>query len=218
MNRRRSNNNQRDAHNYVYNPVDDYMTLYNDFVAYDVECNSEFIRANNNTNPIARLQRLNVYIDNITHYITDTINSHLFQTLNDNMKSDLLEVYKDGKFRRHVINVQRVGSSFFRHEGNYESDLVLTIINKYRSLNRLHDNMKSDLLRLYKHGKFRRHVTDVQDFGPSFFRRGNDESELALTIINKYRSLNRLLDNPTTTSINHMTGFGQRFPSSYYYY
>ena len=160
---RRSNNNQRDAHNYVYNPVDDYMTLYNDFVAYDVECNSEFIRANNNTNPIARLQRLNVYIDNITHYITNTINSHLFQTLNDNMKSDLLEVYKDGKFRRHVINVQNYGPSFFRHEGNYES-------------------------------------------------------ELALTIINKYRSLNRLLDNPTTTSINHMTGFGQRFPSSYYYY
>ena len=156
---RRSNNNQRDAHNYVYNPVDDYMTLYNDFVAYDVQCNSEFIRANNNTNPIARLQRLNVYIDNITHYITDTINSQIFETLDDNMKQQLLH--------------------------------------------------------LYKHGNFRRHVTNVQNFGPSFFRQDNDESELALIIIDKYRSLNRLLDNPT--SVNHLTGFGQRFPSSYYY-
>ena len=161
--RRRSNNNQRDAHNYVYNPVDDYMTLYNAFVTYDDQCNSEFIRHNNNTEPIARLERLNVYIDNITYYITTTINSQIFKTLDNNMKSDLLEVYKNGKFRRHVINVQNYGPSFFRHEGN-------------------------------------------------------DESDLALTIINKYRSLNRLLDNPTTTSINHMTGFGQRFPSSYYYY
>ena len=160
MNHHRRSNKQRDAE---YNPIDDYMSLYNGFVTYDNQCNSEFIRHNNNTDRLARLERLNVYIDNITYYITTTINSQIFKTLDNNMKSDLLEVYKDGKFRRHVINVQRVGSSFFRHEGNYESDLVLTIINKYRSLN-------------------------------------------------------RLLDNPTTTSINHMTGFGQRFPSSYYYY
>ena len=156
MNHPRSNNNQTDAE---YNPIDDYNSLYNGFVTYDNQCNKEFI-CHNNTERMARLEQLDVYIDNITHYITTTINSQIFQTL--------------------------------------------------------HDNMKPDLLNLYKHGKFRRHVTAVQNFGRSFFRQGNDESELANIIINKYRSLNRLLDNPT--SVNHMLGFGQRFPSSSYYY
>ena len=101
---------------------------------------------------------MDVYIDNITHYITTTINSQIFQTLPD--------------------------------------------------------VMKQELLRLYKHGEFRRHVTAVQRHNPpSYFRQGNYESELALGIIDKYRSLNRILDNSTTTSINHLTGFGQRFHS-----
>ena len=134
------------------------MSLYNGFVTYDNQCNSEFIRYNNNTDRLARLERLNVYIDNITYYITTTINSQIFQTLHHNMKPDLLEVYKNGNFKQHVIALQR----------------------------------------------------------PSLFRQNNYESELARSIITKYRSLNRLLDNPT--SVNHLTGFGQRFPSSYYYY
>ena len=54
-------NNQR----HVYNPTDDYMTLYNAFVTYDDQCNSEFIHHNNNIELRERLQRLNVYIDNI---------------------------------------------------------------------------------------------------------------------------------------------------------
>ena len=157
---RRRSNNHRDAHNYVYHPTDDYMTLYNAFVAYDNQCNSEFIRHNNNTDRLARLERLNVYIDRIKSYITTTINSHLFQTLHDNLKPDLLQVYKNGNFKNHV--------------------------------------------------------TALQHNPPSFFRQGNYESQLARSIISKYRSLNRLLDNPT--SVNHLTGFGQRFPSSYYYY
>ena len=154
---RRSNNNQRDAE---YNPIDDYNSLYNSFVTYDNQCNNDFIRHNNKTDRLARLERLNVYIDNITHYITTTINSQIFQTLPDDMKQELLSLYKHGEFRRHVTAVQRHNP-------------------------------------------------------PSYFRQGNDESELALSIIDKYRSLNRLLDNPTTTSINHLTGFGQRSPSSY---
>ena len=153
---RRSNNNQRDAE---YNPIDDYNSLYNGFVTYDNQCNNEFIH-HNNTERLARLEQLDVYINNITHYITTTINSQIFETLPN--------------------------------------------------------DMKQELLRLYKHGKFRRHVTAVQNFCPSFFRQNSAEKYLALIIINKYRSLNRLLDNPTTTSINHLTSFGQRSPSYYY--
>jgi hypothetical protein len=155
MNHRRSNNQSEG--NDVFN---NYNSLHGTFLSYDDQCNREFIR-NNNTDRMARLEQLNVYIDNITNYITTTIKSQIFQTLLDNMKPDLLD--------------------------------------------------------LYKHGKFRRHVTAVQNFGPSFFRQKNAEKYLALSIISKYRSLNRLLDNPTTTSINHLTGFGQRSPSSYYY-
>ena len=154
-------NNQRDADNDVYDVFNNYNSLHGTFLSYDDQCSREFIR-NNNTDRMAQLEQLNLYIDNITHYITTTLNSQIFQTLPDNMKPDLLD--------------------------------------------------------LYKHGKFRRHVTAVQNFGPSFFRQGNNENQLALSIINKYRSLNRLLDNPRTPSINHMTGFGQRSPYSSYYY
>ena len=159
MNRR--SNNQRDADNDVYDVFNNYNSLHGTFLSYDDQCNLEFI-CNNNTERMARLQQLNVYIDNITNYITTTINSHIFQTLPDNMKTTLLN--------------------------------------------------------LCKRGHLRRHVTDVQRFGPSFFNQRNNESELANIIISKYRSLNRLRDNPTITSINHLTGFGQCFPSSYYYY
>jgi hypothetical protein len=152
-------NNQRDADNDVYDVFNNYNSLHGTFLSYDDQCNREFINSNN-TDRMARLEQLTVYIDNITNYITTTINSQIFQTLPDNMKPDLLN--------------------------------------------------------LYKHGKFRRHVTAVQNFGPSIFRQNSAEKHLALSIIDKYRSLNRLLDNPTTTSINHLTGFGQR--SSYYYY
>ena len=31
----RRSNNHRDAHNSVYHPTDDYITLYNAFVTYD---------------------------------------------------------------------------------------------------------------------------------------------------------------------------------------
>ena len=80
----RRSNNQSEG-NDVFN---NYNSLHGTFLSYDDQYNDEFVR-NNNTDGLAQLEQLNVYIDKITHYITTTINSQIFQTLPDNMKPDL---------------------------------------------------------------------------------------------------------------------------------
>ena len=110
-------NNQRDDDNDVYDVYNDYNSLHGTFLSDDDQCNREFVFSNN-TDRMARLQQLNVYIDNITHYITTTINAYMFQRLPDNMKTDILSLYKHGKFKRHITAVQNSGRSFLNRNND----------------------------------------------------------------------------------------------------
>ena len=135
-------NNQRDADHYNHDYTSDYNNLKRDFLVYDNECNSVFLRSNHH-DPIARLQNLYVYIQNIIYYVNQTINSHMFQRLPNNTKEQLLLLYKRGHFTHYCDFISNKGPSYFRR-GDTESSLANDVINKFRELKRLVNTLSSN--------------------------------------------------------------------------